>query len=81
VRVYADTSFLVKLLTQEPGTASAIADYCRFGRPAVFFLSLHRLEVANAIRQRAFHQHRKIPASERATIKRERDTTFALLQK
>ena len=53
MRAYADTSFLVKLLTQEPGTASAVADYRRLGRPPVFFLPLHSLEVANAIRQRA----------------------------
>ena len=81
MRVYADTSFLVKLLTQEPGTASAIADYRRLGRPPVFFLPLHRLEVANAIRQRAFHQRRTMVSSERSSIKRERDTAFALLEK
>jgi hypothetical protein len=56
MRAHADTSFLVKLLTQEPGTAIAVADYRRLGRPSVFFLPLHSLEVANAVRQRAFHQ-------------------------
>ncbi len=81
MRAYADTSFLVKLLTQEPGTATAVADYRRLGRPAVFFLPLHGLEVANAIRQRAFRQRRRASASERATIKRERDTSLALLHK
>src|SRR6266536_5659369 len=81
MRAYADTSFLVKLLTQEPGTATAVANYRSLGRPAVFFLPLHRLEVANAIRQKAFHQRRTTRASERSPIKRERDTAFALLQK
>jgi predicted nucleic acid-binding protein len=81
MRVYADTSFLVKLLTQEPGTSAAIGDYRRIGRPPVFFLPLHALEVANALRQRAFHQRRTIPSSERSSIKRERDTAFALLRK
>lgn len=81
MRVYADTSFLVKLLTQELETATAVADYRRLSRPAVFFLPLHRLEVANAIRQRAFHQRRTIPASDRSSIKGERDRAFALLQK
>lgn len=81
MRVYADTSFLVKLLTQEPGTKTAVADYRRVGRPPVFFLPLHSLEVANAIRQRAFHQRHTIPSSDRFAIKRERDATLALLER
>jgi predicted nucleic acid-binding protein len=81
MRVYADTSFLVKLLTREPGTATAVAEYRRLGRPAVFFVPLHGLEVTNAIRQKVFHQRRTLPSSERSSIKRERDTALALLQK
>src|ERR1041384_2778339 len=81
MRAYADTSFLVKLLTQEPGTAMAVAGYRRLGRPPVFFLPLHSLEVANAIRQRAFHQRHTTPSSDRSAIKRERDTSLALLEK
>lgn len=81
MRVYADTSFLVKLLTEEPGTAAAVADYRSLGRPSIFFLPLHGLEVANAIRQRAFHLRRSVPSSERAAIKREREAALALLKK
>jgi len=80
MRAYADTSFLVRLLTQEPGTKAAVADYRRLGRPSVFFLPLHHLEVTNAIRLRAFHQGRTIPSSNRSAIKRERDTALALLR-
>jgi hypothetical protein len=71
----------VKLLTPEPGTSSAIANYRRLGRPAVYFLPIHRLEVANAIRQKAFHQCRTVPAGGRSFIKKERDSAFAVLQK
>jgi predicted nucleic acid-binding protein len=81
MRAYADTSFLVKLLTQEPGTAGAVDLYRQVGRPPVFFLPLHALEVANAIRQRAFHQRHSVASSARAAIKRERDTSLALLHK
>jgi predicted nucleic acid-binding protein len=81
MRNYADTSFLVKLLTQEPGTAAAVGDYRRLGRPALFFLPLHGLEVTNAIRQRAFHQRRTLGSSEKSGVKRERDTSLALLHK
>ena len=80
MRAYADTSFLVKLLTQEPGTVTAVANYRRLGRPPVFFLPLHSLEVANAIRQRTFHQRHTVPSSDRAAIRRERDASLALLQ-
>lgn len=81
MRVYADTSFLVRLVTEEPGTEAAMADYHRLGRPAMFYLPLHSLEVANAVRQRAFHLRRSAPASEKAAIKRETETALALLAK
>jgi predicted nucleic acid-binding protein len=81
MRAYADTSFLVKLLTQEPGTAGAVDLYRQVGRPPMFFLPLHGLEVTNAIRQRAFHQRHGVASSERTAIKRERDTSLALLHK
>lgn len=81
MRAYADTSFLVKLLTGEEGTAAAVDLYRGLGRPPVFFLPLHSLEVANAIRQRAFHQRRTAPASGRLDLKRKRDTALALLDK
>lgn len=80
MRVYADTSFLVKLLTQEPGTAAAVANYRRMGRPPVFFLPLHSLEVSNAIRQRAFHQQHTLRSSNRSAIRRERDASFGLIR-
>lgn len=80
MRAYADTSFLVKLLTQEPGTETAIADYRRLGRPPLFFLPLHDLEVTNAIRQRMFHQRRTMPSSARAAVRREADASLGLIQ-
>ena len=81
MRVYADTSFLVRLVTEEPGTELAMADYHRLGRPSIFYLPLHCLEVANAVRQRAFHLRRTMPSGERKTIKRETETAFGLLSK
>lgn len=81
MRAYADTSFLVKLLTGEEGTVAAVSLYRSLGRPPVFFLPLHSLEVANAIRQRTFHQRRTTPASERSGLKGKRDIALALLHK
>jgi predicted nucleic acid-binding protein len=81
MRVYADTSFLVRLVTEEPGTERAMADYHRLGRPPIFYLPLHSLEVANAVRQRAFHLRRTTPGGERTSIRRETQTAFGLLSK
>jgi predicted nucleic acid-binding protein len=81
MRVYPDTSFLVRLVTEEPGTETAQAEYHRLGRPAMFYLPLHALEVANAVRQRAFHLRRSAPASGRAAIRREMETALSLLSR
>lgn len=76
MRIYADTSFLVKLLSGEPGSAEAVAEYRRLQRPRLCYLPLHALEVENAIRHRAFHERRVRPAGERAQILRERDAAL-----
>ena len=81
MRVYADTSFLVRLVREEPGTDAAMAEYHRLGRPAMFYLPLHSLEVTNAVRQRAFHLRRSASASKRAAIKRETETALGMLSK
>lgn len=81
MRIYADSSFLVRILTPEPGTANAVNLYRQMGRPPLFFLKLHALEVANAIRQRVFHQRHTRRSPERAWVARERDASFALLKK
>src|SRR5262245_31621463 len=81
MRVYADTSFLVRLVTEEPGTETAMAEYHRLGRPAIFYLPLHALEVSNAVRQRAFHLRRSAAASRRAQIAREIETALGMLSK
>ena len=80
MRAYADTSFLLKLLSQEPDSLAAVAEYRRLGLPALFFLPLHALEVRNAILQRAFHQRRSITSGERQHVARERDAAFSRLQ-
>jgi len=36
MRVYADSSFLLRLVTGEAGAHEAGAEYRRLGRPAVF---------------------------------------------
>ena len=79
MRVYADSSFLLRLVTGESGAHEAGAEYRRLGRPAVFYLPLHALEVENGIRQRAYHERRVLPSGQRVRIKRERDAALSRL--
>lgn len=79
MRAYADSSFLLRLITGEAGAEQAVAEYRRLGRPPLFYLPLHALEVENGVRQRAFHERRVLPSGQRARITRERDAALARL--
>jgi predicted nucleic acid-binding protein len=81
MKAYADTSFLVKLVTSEPGSQEAMAEFRRLGLPRLIYLPLHALETTNAIRQRAFHLRRSGGAGQRASITRERDATLARIER
>ena len=80
MRVYADSSFILRLVTGETDSPEVIAEYRRLGSPRLFFLPLHNLEVKNAVLQRAFHQRRSIPSHERRHVARERDAALARLE-
>ena len=81
MRAYGDTSFLVKLVTEEQGSEAAMAEFRRLDFPPLFFLPLHWLEVANAIRHRAFHLRRSAGSGQRAAISRERDAALARIER
>jgi predicted nucleic acid-binding protein len=80
VRAYADSSFILRLVTGEADSPQAIAEYRRLDSPKLFYLPLHALEVRNAILQRAFHQRRSISSGERQHVTRERDAALARLE-
>jgi predicted nucleic acid-binding protein len=77
--VYADSSFIVRLVTLETESEEAMAEYRRLNYPALFYLPLHALEVRNAILQRAFHQRRSSAPPDRRHIARDRDAALARL--
>jgi predicted nucleic acid-binding protein len=79
VRTYADSSFVLRLVTGEATSSETIAKYRWLGSPKLFFLTLHALEVRNAILLRTFHQRRSASAGERRHIARERDTALSRL--
>jgi hypothetical protein len=81
VRAYADSSFILRLVTGEAGSPQTITEYRRRGSPKLFLLPLHGLEVRNAILQRAFHQRRAIASGERQQVARERDAALARLDR
>jgi predicted nucleic acid-binding protein len=65
----------------ESGSEAAVAEYRRLRLPRLFFVPLHALEVENAIRQKAFHQRRSLPAGERGHVQREKAAVLARLQR
>lgn len=79
MRTYADSSFILRLVTGEADSPQVIAEYRRLNSPKLFFLPLHVLEVRNAILQRAFFQRRSIPSGERQQVRRERGAALARL--
>lgn len=81
MRAYADSSFILRLVTAEADSEAAIGEYRRIGLPALFFLPLHALEVRNAILQRAFHERRSLPSGARQHIVRERDAALDRLER
>ena len=80
MRAYADSSFILRLVTSEADSLQAIAEYRRLDSPKLFYLPLHALEVRNAILQRAFHQRRSIASRRRRHVARERDAALARLE-
>jgi hypothetical protein len=81
VRAYADSSYILHLVTTEVGSEAAIGEYRRIGLPPLFFLPLHALEVRNAILQRAFHERRSSPSRQRLHIARQRDAALDRLER
>lgn len=77
MRVYADSSFILRLVCHDPESAETMAEYRRAGRPDLFLLPLHELEVTNGIYQRAFYKRRSVDAAERKAIAREREAALA----
>lgn len=80
MKTYADSSFILRLVTGEPDSPETIAEYRRLGAPRILFLALHALEVRNAILQRAFHQRRSVLPDARRHIARERDAALSRLE-
>ena len=81
MRVYADSSFILRVLLGEPGAEEGKAHYQSLRRPSLFYLPLHALEVENSIRQRAFHERRVLPSNARGKIRRECEAALSRLGK
>jgi hypothetical protein len=80
VRAYADSSFILRLITREADSPQVLAEYRRLDAPKLFFLPLHALEVRNAILQRAFHRRRTVSSGDRQHVAQERDAALARLE-
>lgn len=81
MRVYGDSSFILRLITGEAESPGTIALYRSLGRPSLPFLPLHRLEVCNAVLTRAFYQRRSVSSGDRRHVARERDAALSRLDR
>lgn len=77
--VCADTSFIVKLLTPEPGGDAAIDLYRSLNRPRLPYTQIHRMEVESAIAQKAFIARQA--GGRKREILREKETALNRLDK
>ena len=62
---YADTSFLVSLLTPDPLTPAATSAYRSLRRPRLVFGPLHEIEVRNTLRCHQFTEALHLPSKQR----------------
>lgn len=79
MRVYADSSFILRLLLAEKDSPQVIAEFRRLQSPALFFSALHALEIECGIRQRAFFR-RESRAAQNSVIAQERDSALSRAQ-
>ena len=68
---YGDSSFVLRLLTNEVGSAMAVAAFRRLGRPALAFSPLHEIEVRNGLRMKAFMEMRSRTPADKTEFNRE----------
>ncbi|HOA61334.1 MAG TPA: hypothetical protein PKK57_08240, partial [Verrucomicrobiota bacterium] len=64
MKVYADTGFLVKLVTHEAGSEQAMAEFRRLDSPRLVFQPLHALEVSRSrsLPPDTFRRRRRVEA-------------------
>lgn len=79
MNVCSDTSFIVKLLTSEPGTEAAVNIYRKLNRPKLPYTWVHRLEVESALARKMFTSAQSNKSKQ--VIKRKYLTSQGRLQK
>lgn len=68
---YGDSSFVLRLLTNEAGSARAVAVFRRLGRPCLAFGPLHEIEIRNGLRMKAFMEIRSRTTASKTELNRE----------
>jgi predicted nucleic acid-binding protein len=81
VRTYADSSFILRLISPDAATSSSIDEYRRLDHPALFFLPFHELEVRTGILQRAFFDRHSGSALDRKNYRIRRDAALARFER
>jgi predicted nucleic acid-binding protein len=80
VTTYADSSFIVRLLTSEAGSDEVVAEFRRLGRPRLAYSTFLALEVANALNLRIFTTKTSKPSRERSPSMVETMSAFSRIE-
>jgi predicted nucleic acid-binding protein len=80
MKVWADSSLMVRMLTPEAGTAAVRVALRKLKHPRLFFTPLHELEVVNALRVKFALASREVPARQRPALERQLGFALARLE-
>ncbi len=69
--IYADSSFLLRLISREIGSEAAVDAFRKLGRPRMAFTPLHEIEVRNGLRLKAFVEKKSLPARLRNRVEQD----------
>lgn len=78
---YGDSSFVLRLLSNEAGSEHSVAVFRRLGRPNLAFCPLHEIEVRNGLRMKAFMVMRSRSAVRKKELIRELSAWEARLER
>ena len=80
MKVWADSSLMVRMLTPETGTAAIRAAVRTLKHPRLLFTPLHELEVVNALRVKFAVASKEVPARQRPPLTRQLESALARLK-
>ena len=80
MRVWADSSVMVRMLTPEAGTEAIRAAVRKLKHPRLFFTQVHELEVVNALRVKFALASKEVAVRQRPALERQLESALGRLE-